>query len=176
MKKIISYLFIAIITISSSLCVTSCESNDDTDKDATANDIMFNGIEYTIKQADYFIDPVEEAYCFTASFISESEEKPIMLILYYPRYCDMITGENLENSSIHIAIVYGEGEISGSKVSMNRTEIKNGDITVLPYNTEGRRLGFNDLTFTTSSNPDETFTIDGYIFFKYKILDNPIEH
>lgn len=47
MKKIISYLFIAIITISSSLCVTSCESNDDTDKDATANDIMFNGIEYT---------------------------------------------------------------------------------------------------------------------------------
>lgn len=163
------------ISILALVCFVGCSDNADDEANGSnvASRITLNDMEYTAIDNSYFKEPVNVAYAFISQLKTENLSKG--LIIYYNNYevYKITDGEDLLENNIHIAFTTGAGSYSSSKISSNRTDIISGSITVVPFN-DGHGLKFNNLKFTTSSNPDETFEIDGTIYYSYKILENPI--
>ena len=184
MKRYISCLFVMLISVSVSLITTSCVYDDDeetgkNDGNSTVTNVTLNGITYkTTDQSSYIIDSEEDALSFDASLKSDEVEEPILLVLYYIGWDNedrkIKDGKELELGAVNIALLIGAGSIRGSEVTASYTEFLSGNIIAVPYE-GGHGLEFNNLKFTTSYNSGQTFELDGTIYYKYTILDNPIK-
>ena len=182
MNKYISRLFVIFITTSIALFMASCSNDDDeelgnNDSNSTVTNVTLNGITYTTtEQSHYFIDPNEDALAFGAVLKSNEVEKPIMFVLYYPNWDweDKKITDGKELTGIHIAFKEGAGSIAGYEVALNNTTVESGNVIAIPYE-GGHGLKFNNLTFTTSSNPNQRFVLDGTIYYKYNNLTNPVQ-
>jgi len=182
MNKYTSRLFAIFITTSIALFTASCSNDDDEElgndnSNATVTNVTLNGVTYTTtNQSNYYIDPVEGALGFGTVLKSDDVEEPILFILYYPNWDleERKITDGKELNGVNIAIRKGAGSITGGEVSSSYTEIQSGNIIAVPYE-GGHGLEFNNLKFTTSYNSGQTFVLQGTIYYKYKILDNPIK-
>lgn len=180
MKRYINRLFVILIAVSTSLFMASCSNDDDNEIEnggSTVSNVTLNGITYsTTPQSNYYIDPEEDALGFGCVFKSDKVEEPIMFILYYPNWDweERKIRDGKELSGVNIALRKGAGTIAGYEVMSSDTEILSGNIIAVPYD-GGHGLEFNNLKFTTSYNSGQTFELDGTIYYKYEILNSPIE-
>lgn len=181
MERYINRLFVMFIAVSIALFTAGCSNDDDeeigkNDGNSSVTNVTLNGITYTTtEQSHYFIDPNEDALAFGAVLKSDEVEEPIMFVLYYPNWDweeNKITAGK-ELIGIHIAFKEGAGSIAGYEVALNNTTVESGNVVAVPYD-GGHGLEFNNLTFTTSSNPNQTFVLDGTIYYKYNRLENPV--
>ena len=181
MERYINRLFVMFIAVSISLFTASCSDDSDeeignNDANSTVTNVTLNGVSYTTtNQSHYYIDPVEGALGFGAVLKSDDVEEPIMFILYYPNWDleERKITDGKELNGVNIAIKKGAGSISGGEAMSSYTEILSGNIIAVPYE-GGHGLEFNNLKFTTSYNSGQTFTLNGTVYYKYKILDNPV--
>lgn len=177
MKEYVNRLF-TVLTTFIALIITGCiyeEGDDgigDSDSDSIVTNVTFNSVTYRAEQSRYYVDPDEDALGFGTVFKSD-ETEPILFILYYLRNrgCESIA-DNVElgNYCIHIAFLFDVGEIKGWEASRTYTNIESGNVIAVSHK-GGRGLQFNNLTFTTSFNPDETFVLNGTIYYDYTYLN-----
>lgn len=180
MERYINRLFVMLIAVSTSLFMASCSNDDDNeieDGSSTVSNVTLNGVTYTTtEQSHYIVDTNEDALGFVSVLKSDEVEEPIMFALYYPGWDweDRKITDGKELTGIHIAFKEGAGSIAGYEVALNYTTVESGNVIAVPYD-GGHGLEFNNLTFTTSSNPNQTFVLDGTIYYKYNNLTNPLQ-
>lgn len=168
MKKYLYSLMVALLA-TMSFTLASCGDDDDEPEGGSAStSVTFNNASCQVGTAFYLIDRENEAYGFIATIKSDNGNQTIFL--YYDRFGESLDrGNKLDPSRVHIAVRNSGGNVSGSQISSARTNILNGDITVVDYS-EGCGLKFNNLKFETSANEGETFSLNGTINYEYKRL------
>ena len=156
-----------------SFAFVSCgnDEDDEGNNETKTSTATLDDKTYKVGDSSFFPDPYEGGWWFNSSLQSNGENHAF--VIYYDTNG---WSDGMDYSNIHIHLFKGPGSVKTSFMESVKTIIKSGSITVIDggyvtidgngYPCTGLR--FNNLTFTTSSNAEHTYHLNGTIYYVRK--------